>query len=592
MFKNTKVKTQLLILLLLVFAATLGIVFITQLKQIQSSKKSMQLFEEQIRYDYDTNIKTQIETVISLLDKIYEKYESGDYTLNEAKNISAELVRNLSYGQESYFWIDTYDGTNVVFLGKDAEGKNRIASVDENGFPFIQEIISAAINGGGYTDYYFPKPNETQASPKRSYSAVFEPFEWVVGTGNYIDYIDTTVASAKAEEQHLLYASIRTSIIYIIIALIIEVILILFIGKRIVTSLKRTMEFIEILATGDFSKPIDSSILERRDDFGVLANALNKMRLAIQKLLGKVIEETESITNIVANVNSSVQELNGDIEGVSATTEELAASMEETSASSETITNTTNEISLAARNIATRAEDGASQVILIQQRAQSTKSNVEESITETNQVGASIRQKVENAIKKVEVVEQISVLSDSIMSITAQTNLLALNAAIEAARAGEAGKGFSVVADEIRNLADQSKDAVIEIQKVTEDVAAAVKQLSEQANGLLEFLSHSVVKDYDNFRNVTELYNTDASYVNELITDFSATSEELLASVESILSTISGISEASFEGAKGTTDIAERSSSVLEYSEKVLNMVIQAKEGAESLRNEISAFRI
>ena len=142
--------------------------------------------------------------------------------------------------------------------------------------------------------------------------------------------------------------------------------------------------------------------------------------------------------------------------------------------------------------------------------------------------------------------------------ITNQTNLLALNASIEAARAGEAGKGFAVVATEIGGLADQSKQTVTQIQKVTEEVTSSVAQLSSDAEQLLAFVGNDVVASYDTFDEVADAYNQDAGKIDALISDFSATSEELLASIDGVLDAMEGMATATNEGAKGTTDIAQK----------------------------------
>ena len=142
------------------------------------------------------------------------------------------------------------------------------------------------------------------------------------------------------------------------------------------------------------------------------------------------------------------------------------------------------------------------------------------------------------------------------MEITAQTNLLALNASIEAARAGEAGRGFAVVAGEIGNLAVQSRQTVEKIQEVTKSVTGAVNNLTKDAEKLLDYVATDVSQSYDTFEQVANDYNNDAKAVDGLITEFSAISEELLASVESIMTAMNEITVASEEGAKGTTNIA------------------------------------
>ncbi len=178
------------------------------------------------------------------------------------------------------------------------------------------------------------------------------------------------------------------------------------------------------------------------------------------------------------------------------------------------------------------------------------------------------------------------------MGITTQTNLLALNASIEAARAGEAGKGFAVVADEIRHLAEQSKDTVAHIQGVTESVTAAVKNLTTDSNRLLNFVENDVSESFNGFGKLADAYNNDAGYIDGLVTDFSATSEQLLASIEGVVTTINGVATATNEGAQGTTNIAQKTVSVNAKAVEVKNAMAQAEEVAEDLVKEVEKFTI
>ena len=314
----------------------------------------------------------------------------------------------------------------MVLLGSATEGTNRMETKDADGYQMVKEIIRVGQEpDGGYTDYVFPKEGETESSPKRSYSRAFEPFGWVVGTGNYIDYIDETVE----KETQAMRENVKTALIAIIgtgsLLIVIVMAVCLYMAFSLSRSFQVALAYIGHITKGDFSHSLPAQLEKRRDDFGILG-------------------------------------------------------------------------------------------------------------------------------------QQLEVLSSAIMEITNQTNLLALNASIEAARAGEAGKGFAVVATEIGGLADQSKQTVAQIQKVTEKVTSSVAQLSSDAEQLLAFVGNDVVASYDTFDEVADAYNQDAGKIDALISDFSATSEELLASIDGVLDAMEGMATATNEGAKGTIDIAQK----------------------------------
>lgn len=590
--KNLSVKIKMLVLMLLVVVLT-GFTVISSLFSIaRVDNDSLAILEEQIRADYDKNIKDQVQTVITLLDGINKKCEAGQYTLEEGKKIAADLVRDLRYGDGGYFWIDTVDGENVVLLGKDTEGTNRLDAKDTDGFEFIKAILQAGQQGeGGYTDYVFPKEGGNESLPKRAYSKVFEPFGWCVGTGNYTDYIDTLLVE-KEKEQDVMELAEQDRLVRVVLALFAVVfVLAIYIMLDIVGALKKAMTYLKILESGDFSVSAPKKFRKRRDEFGKLAKGMEAMSDAMNSVIGTVKEECVHLEEVVDGVTTNVESLNVEIEGVSATTEELAASMEQTAASAGEITSMSKEIAEASKNMAVRAQEGAEQVIEIRNRAGNAKEEIFTNRKQVKEVHGEIQESLERALEQAKVVTEIEVLARAIEGITSQTNLLALNASIEAARAGEAGKGFAVVADEIRNLAEQSKDAVMNIQQVTQGVTTAVKNLAEDSQRLLQFVSNDIVKSFDMFEETANEYSGDATHVDELVTDFSAISEELLASIEGVLSAVTEVSKASEEGALGTNEIAERSTSVANKSSEVFSMTKKAEQTAIELKGHVDHFK-
>ena len=145
---NMKVRKKMTILagLMLIFIVISVVFSINSMKQIE--KESMRSQEESLRDDYDDSIKWQVQNVISLLESYNEDIKSGIYTEEQGKKIVADRVRKLSYGQDGYFWIDQSDGTNVVLLGGDIEGTNRIDTKDVNGFEMVRDFIEGAVKAG------------------------------------------------------------------------------------------------------------------------------------------------------------------------------------------------------------------------------------------------------------------------------------------------------------------------------------------------------------------------------------------------------------------------------------------------------------
>lgn len=593
MFTNLKVRTRL-ILLTAVAAGAMCIMGVMNMSGMEKSYQQSVSSMRQVLYDdYDEQIKDQVGNVITLLNEIYAECQEGAYTEEEAKKQAADLVRELRYGESGYFWIDTYEGDNVVLLGQETEGTNRMELEDSHGYQMIKDIIkNGRQEDGGFTEYYFTKEGSTETYPKRAYSKAFEPWEWVIGTGNYVDELESLAVENNAPVKKIFQSTRTLSAVSIAVSIVILIVIAFLIVTDITKSLNAAAKQMNCMAKGDYASDFMNRFLGRKDDFGHLSRCIEDMKSAMVKLISQVQTESETISIAAGSVNECVAKLNDDIAGVSAATQELSAGMQETAATTTMADEAAGEMHSAVQHIARRSQDGAQGAAEIKGRAEQTNIRIINAQEKAAHLKNEIQQDLESALENAKVIDQIYELSGVIMNVVSQTNLLSLNASIEAARAGEAGRGFAVVAGEIGELAEQSRQTVIKIQEVTQEVTEAVENLSTNARKLLDFVVKDVSTDYEGFLTIGEQYDKDGASVDVLMREFSDIAQELFGNMEGIKNSMSDISKAAEEGAEGTTEIAQRASVIAGESAEVLEQVTKTRQSAETLREEISKFHV
>ncbi|WP_315118934.1 methyl-accepting chemotaxis protein [uncultured Clostridium sp.] len=362
---------------------------------------------------------------------------------------------------------------------------------------------------------------------------------------------------------------------------------------RISKPIENITNLVEATANFDFTeKPEYKKLSLSKDETGVMAKSMNKMREALKDMVLLLLKSSKDINEsagIIKILTSSVQDAAGEN---SATTEQLSAGMEETAASTEEINASMDEISSNIEEISARSMEGANLSNNIINRATSLKQETIKSIDSANAIYDEIKVDFEKAIEQAKTVDQINLLTSTILEITEQTNLLALNASIEAARAGEAGRGFAVVADEIKKLAEQSSNTVGKIHEVVNMVHMAFKNMTVNAEKTLNFIETSANNDYKNFLNVSEQYNTDASTVNELMEKINSSVQYLNSSMHNIITAINGVASTVNEGAKGISDIVEKNEDIVHKVLEVDKNVATNMEYAKMLEDIVLKFKI
>ncbi len=374
------------------------------------------------------------------------------------------------------------------------------------------------------------------------------------------------------------------------IGLVIFGIVVYLFGSRLIKPLKNVTGHLVKISEGRFDLEIPDTRL--KDEIGDIVRASRAMQNSTRNIIKTILEESESIDEVIMATVKNMNDLKKDMQEASATTEQLSAGMQETAASLQEMNATSVQIEAAVDNMAKRASEGSRTVEEIKMRAADLRQKAIESKTTALELLGRSQKDLETAIKNSRSIEQIQLLTDAILEVAVQTNMLSLNAAIEASRAGEYGTGFAVVADEIRKLAEDSKKTVEEIQQVTGTVTEAVDNLVKCSESIVAFIGDRVVHDYDNLVETGERYDLDARYVNDMMQDVSSTSEQLMASISNLMKAINDVSMAANEGATGTSQLAEMIARVADKSGDVVEMAGKANRSVTTLKEYVHNFTI
>ena len=305
--------------------------------------------------------------------------------------------------------------------------------------------------------------------------------------------------------------------------------------------------------------------------------------------LGNGINTTE-MENVVSEVQESVKASNDSASDLSAVTEELAATMQEVGNSAGTINQNADSVRDEVDTIAEKSIGINDYSKEMMNNANQMESNARKNMEETGIKVKEILDVLNQAIEDSKSVDQVNSLTNDILSISSQTNLLALNASIEAARAGDAGKGFAVVAEEIRQLADSSRQTANRIQEINGIVTNAVHNLSGNANNLVDYLNESILPEFKNFVDSGVQYRENATYIESVMNEFTEKTDALKNAMDEIAGSISTITDAISEGAKGVNGAAESTQLLVVDMEKISSRMDKNAAIAKALQKETDIF--
>ena len=339
---------------------------------------------------------------------------------------------------------------------------------------------------------------------------------------------------------------------------------------------------------GDLTKRVN---VKSSDEIGQLAQGINQFLDILQNTIGKIVEGSKNLDNMINSVGENVTVSNDNAQDVSSAMEELSATMQEIAATIQTVNDNTESVGKNVVDIADKTEQINNYSQDMRERADSLAKSADENKRTTDEMVGNIVGTLKKAIEDSKSVERVNELTGEILNISSQTNLLALNASIEAARAGEAGKGFAVVADEIRQLADSSRDTANNIQAINEHVTSAVYQLIDNSNKIIKYIEETILADYDSFVQAGAQYNEEACYISETMQEFAEKTEKLKELMKNTVESIEGISSGVEQSANAVTSSAVSTSQLVEQMNSIDKEMSESRNTVGELKAQTDVFK-
>lgn len=393
-----------------------------------------------------------------------------------------------------------------------------------------------------------------------------------------IEQISNNVNTAATDARTQLAEVYNKSVLESVIAILVSVlslgvslfVVLYFVIKPIAQTNKQIRNIISDIDRneGDLTKRVSIASIREVAELG---NGFNTFMDKLQNILKLIIEKTNEMREVVDEVQTSVRTSNDSASDLSAVTEELAATMQEVGNSTGVINRNVDSVRGDVEEIADKSCSMNEYSKGMKQNADKMENDAKSTMQETSTKVQEILSVLNRAIEDSKSVDQVNSLTNEILSISSQTNLLALNASIEAARAGEAGKGFAVVAEEIRQLADSSRDTANRIQEINVVVTEAVHNLAGNANNLVGYLNESILPEFENFVESGAQYRENATYIEGVMDEFTEKTDALKKAMDEIATSINTITNAIDEGAEGVNGAAESTQVLVVDMEKISN---------------------
>lgn len=327
------------------------------------------------------------------------------------------------------------------------------------------------------------------------------------------------------------------------------------------------------------------------DEYGKMVDGVNLFIETLQNIMISIRDNSTKISTVSSHIGERIRSCDDSASDMSAVMEELSASMQDITSTLDNFKENANIVLTSSTEIMDSAKSGDDMVEEVNKRAKDISASTRKSKTDTQNMVNDIEQSMQKAIADSSSVDDIQKLTKEILDISEQTNLLALNASIEAARAGEAGKGFAIVAEEIRKLADDTKNTANNIQNISTIVVSAVNELINKSTSLMNYISKDIMKDFDDFVDMTDTYLSDTATIKQFLVTFSNNSTQLKGIANSLANGVEAISTTVGECSTGVTEVAKNINNLVGEVDEIVSDVGKNEEVVSDLNMQISRFK-
>ncbi|EHJ00889.1 methyl-accepting chemotaxis sensory transducer [Clostridium sp. DL-VIII] len=568
LLKNVKVKPKLIGAFIIV-ALLIGIVGGIGVISLKAAEKnSEKMYTNNLRAVYILTDMQQNLTEIksAILELLYIQDPSEKDKLE--KNITDNTTQDNEYMKECDQLIT------------DEKQKNVYNDFNNNVHQYrtVRDNVIKLIDAGNYEEAIKQYKDTLQTS-----DAIINNLDQLIGL-NLNEAKDSNDINASLNTK-----ANTTMILISIIGLILSIIIGFILAKDIHTPLKIIQLFGEKLANYDLSYDFK---VTRGDEFGQTGASLFKAQDNIKELIKTIIENSQSMSASSEELSATVEEISSKAANIDEAVNTIAGSMQESSSGTEEISASIQEVNSSINILSQKAMDGSNNANGAKNRATLVKSNSKTAIEKSREIYSEKEKNMRKVIEDGKIVDNIKVMADTIANIAEETNLLALNAAIEAARAGEQGKGFAVVAEEVRQLAEQSSEAVQNIQTTIIEVQAAFKNSIDTGNDILNFINKDVHDQFIEYENTGDQYYDDSDFVSNMSEEIAAMSEEVTATVGQVSEAVQSLAETAQSSSEHTETIKESIDETTQAIEQVALVAQNQAELAQKLTFIIQKFKL